>query len=108
MADKRLPLFASLPIRRKEIIVEPMLEPMDLSPYLSGISQVIAGGESGDGARICDLRWFIDLQRQCKTAHVPFRFKQTGAKFINEKGQRVIVARMHQQRLAERYRLSLF
>ena len=106
MADKRLPLFASLPIARKEIIVEPMLEPMDLSPYLSGISHVTAGGESGDEARVCNLRWFIDLQRQCKAAHVPFWFKQTGGKFINEKGQRVNVARVHQQRLADRYRLS--
>jgi protein gp37 len=106
MADVRLPLFASLPIRRREIIVEPMLEPMDISPYLSGISRVTAGGESGDEARVCDLRWFIDLQRQCKAARVPFWFKQTGARFINEKGLRVQVPRRNQQSFAGRYRLS--
>ena len=106
MADKRLPLFTALPIQRREILVEPMLGPMNIAPYLSGISQVTAGGESGDEARTCKLQWFIDLQRQCTMAQVPFWFKQTGARFINEKGQRVNVARVHQQRLADRYRLS--
>ena len=106
MADKRLPLFASLPIKHREIIVEPMLEPMDISPYLSGVSHVTAGGESGDEARVCNLQWFIDLQRQCRAANVPFWFKQTGAKFINEKGVRVSVARMNQRHLADRYQLS--
>ncbi len=107
MADVRLPLFASLPIRHREIIVEPMLEAMDISPYLSVIEHVTAGGESGDEARICNLKWIIDLQRQCKAARIPFWFKQTGARFINEKGQMVNVARMNQQRLAARYRLDL-
>jgi protein gp37 len=106
MADTRLSLFSSLPIKRREIIVEPMLEPMDISPYLSGIGHVTAGGESGDEARICKLEWFIGLRRQCAAARVPFWFKQTGARFVNEKGLLVNVARMNQQRLAERYRLG--
>ena len=106
MADKRLPLFAALPIKRREIIVEPMLEPMCISPYLTGISHVTAGGESGDEARACNIQWFIDLQRQCKAARVPFWFKQTGAKFINEKGFQVSVPRRNQQCLADRYQLS--
>jgi protein gp37 len=106
MADKRLSLFLSLPIQRREIIVEPMLEKMDISPHLSGISHVTAGGESGPEARPCDLQWIIALQRQCKAANVPFWFKQTGARFINEKGILVNVARMCQQRLAAGYRLG--
>ncbi|MDR1490410.1 MAG: phage Gp37/Gp68 family protein, partial [Desulfovibrio sp.] len=69
---------------------------------------VIAGGESGPEARPCDLQWIISLQRQCKAANVPFRFKQTGARFINEKGMLVNVARMCQQRLAAGYRLGSF
>ena len=106
MADKRLPLFRSLPIRRREIIVEPILEGMDLSANLSGIEQVIAGGESGDEARTCDFRWILALRQQCRAAHVSFWFKQTGARFRNEKGMLVNVARMNQQRLADRYRLN--
>jgi protein gp37 len=106
MADKRLPLFASLPIKHREVIVEPILERMDISSRLSGLEQVIVGGESGATARICDFRWIVSLRRQCEAAHVPFRFKQTGARFINEEGRLVNVARMHQQRLAAGYRLG--
>jgi protein gp37 len=112
MADKRLPQFAALPIKHRAIIVEPMLTRMDISPYLSGmepgIEHVIAGGESGDEARLCDLEWILALRRQCETAGVPFRFKQTGARFRNERGAIVLVARQGQQRLAARYGLNLF
>ena len=107
MADKRLPLFASLSIKHREILVEPILEHMDISAHLSGIEQVIVGGESGDDSRVCDFQWILALHRQCKAAHVPFRFKQTGARFINERKILVHVARMHQQRLADRYRPHL-
>jgi len=107
MADKRLPFFASLPIKHREIIVELILGWMDISPYLAGIEHVIVGGESGEEARICDLQWVIALHRQCKAADVSFWFKQTGAHFRNEKGTVVHVARMHQLRLAEHYRLNV-
>ena len=106
-ADKRLPHFASLPIKHREILVEPILERMDISPYLPGTEHVIVGGESGEEARICDLQWVIALRRQCKAAHVPFRFKQTGARFRNEKGILGHVPRMRQLRLADSYRLNL-
>jgi len=106
MADNRLPYFASLPIKHREIIVEPILERIDIRAHLSGIEQVIVGGESGDDARICDFQWIFALYRQCLDAQVPFRFKQTGARFINERNILVNVARMHQQRLAARYRLN--
>jgi protein gp37 len=105
-ADRRLPLFVSLPVKHREVIVEPMLERMEIGPWLSGLERVIVGGESGENARLCDLRWVISLQRQCRAANVPFRFKQTGARFFNEKGILVNVARMNQQALAARYRLS--
>ena len=106
MADQRLPLFISLPIQQREIIVEPMLEKMDISHYLSGIAHVTAGGESGTDARPCDLQWIVALQQQCRRADVPFWFKQTGARFVNEKGISVSVPRMNQQRLAANYRLD--
>ncbi|MCL2122713.1 MAG: phage Gp37/Gp68 family protein [Desulfovibrionaceae bacterium] len=106
-ADKRLPLFRSLPIRHREIIVEPILEHVDIRAHLSGIEHVIVGGESGDDARSCDFQWILSLHRQCKAAHVPFWFKQTGARFINERKILVNVARMHQQGLADRYRLNV-
>ena len=107
MADTRLPLFASLPIQHKAIIVEPILEQMDISAHVAGMEQVIVGGESGDTARTCDFQWILALHRQCKAARVPFWFKQTGARFINESNVLVHVARMRQQSLAAMYQRNL-
>lgn len=82
MADFRMPIFLSLPIAERIVICEPLLERVDLSRYLDGrISSVVAGGESGNDARVCDYDWVLDLRRQCVAAGVEFHFKQTGANF---------------------------
>lgn len=88
-ADERLPVFLSEPIRCRSVICEPLLGPVDLSPYLSGgaTGEVTVGGESGDGARLCRYEWVLALRDQCRRAGVPFTFKQTGANF--EKDGRV-------------------
>ena len=84
-ADYRLPIFRALPIRHRSIIVSPMLERVDLSPWLDAdIEEVCAGGESGTQARPCDYDWILDLRRQCVERDVPFRFHQTGANFIKD------------------------
>lgn len=44
------------------------------------IDWVIAGGESGSGARPCDLAWVRSIVAQCKAASVPAFVKQLGAK----------------------------
>lgn len=81
-ADFRLPLFLEAPIRHKGIVCEPLLEKINLSPYLFPcIEEVIAGGESGRNARLCDYQWVLDIRRQCIKYNVPFHFKQTGALF---------------------------
>ena len=43
-----------------------------------GLDWVIAGGESGPGARPSHPKWFRDLRDQCAAAQVPFFFKQWG------------------------------
>jgi protein gp37 len=45
---------------------------------LAGIDWVIAGGESGPGARPMDPNWVTDIRDQCVEASVPFFFKQWG------------------------------
>ena len=42
------------------------------------IDWVIAGGESGPEARPSDPQWFRSLRDQCRSANVPFLFKQWG------------------------------
>ena len=63
--------------RVKFLSLEPLLGPLpDL--YLVGIDWVIAGGESGPGARPMDPAWATDLRDQCIRSRVPFFFKQWG------------------------------
>lgn len=57
--------------------VEPLLE--DLGPLdLTGIHWVIAGGESGHGARPLEPEWVRSLRDRCEARAVPFFFKQWG------------------------------
>lgn len=44
-ADERLSLFRGLPGQHKNIICQPLLEEMNIGPYLHGIELVAAGGE---------------------------------------------------------------
>lgn len=82
-ADYRLPILLSLPIKHKQVIHEPMLEAIDISKYLASgrIEKVVCGGESGEGARLCDYDWILYTREQCIEYGVPFYFKQTGALF---------------------------
>ncbi len=85
-ANYRLPIFLSLPIKHKSIIVAPILEKIDISAYLyDSIEEVSVGGESGTSARPCNYDWILDLRRQCIEKNIPFRFHQTGAHFIKDK-----------------------
>ena len=45
---------------------------------LTGIDWVIAGGESGPGARPMHPDWVRNIQKQCQKQNVPFFFKQWG------------------------------
>lgn len=84
-ADFRLPIFLSLPIKHKSIIVAPLLERIDISRFLDeSIEEVSVGGESGYHARPCNYDWILDIREQCINKNIPFRFHQTGANFIKD------------------------
>lgn len=59
--------------------LEPLLGPIDLAGRLNGIHWVVVGGESGPGARQCNVRWIRSIVRQCREAGVPVFVKQLGA-----------------------------
>lgn len=84
-ADRRLPDFLQLPVRHRYINLEPLLEAVNLEPYLAcghkRILEVSCGGESGDEARLCDYAWIMSLREQCLKYRVSFSFHQTGANF---------------------------
>lgn len=104
-ADERLPIFKELPIKKKSIICEPMLEKVDFSKYLDNtIVQVVCGGESGYEARPCNYDWILDVRRQCHEKGVPFWFKQTGYRFIKN-GKLYIIPRKFQHSQARKANL---
>lgn len=53
---------------------------------MSRIDWVIVGGESGPGARPCDVAWIRSIVEQCKAASVPVFCKQLGALPYNSGG----------------------
>lgn len=85
-AGYRMPIFLSLPIKHRLVVVAPMLEQIDLTPWLDNeyIEEVTVGGESGKYARPLEFEWVLDMHRQCHEHGVPFNFHQTGSYFIKD------------------------
>lgn len=107
-AARRLPVFVSLPIQKRFVITEPLLGPVLLEPWLQmgKISSVTAGGESGEGARLCDYDWVLDIRDQCARCGVRFHFKQTGLHFRKD-GRLYTVPRKFQMEQARKAGIDL-
>jgi len=58
------------------VSVEPMLGPVDLSPWIRELDWVICGAETGPGRRRMDVAWAKALRDQCLEWGVPFFFKR--------------------------------
>ena len=67
-----------VPAAVRFISAEPLLGPLP-SLDLAGIDWLIAGGESGAGARPMHPDWIRDIRDRCIDANVAFFFKQWGA-----------------------------
>ena len=102
MADRRLPVFRSLPIRHRTIIIAPMIGPVVLGDYLDeSFDEVAVSGESGLEARVLDWSWVLDVRRECIDKDVPFLFHQTGANFLKD-GRRYKIPRRLQRSQARK------
>jgi protein gp37 len=92
-ADKRIPLLLETPAAVRWVSYEPALGPVDFTDidgkdYLKrgiglmrephGLDWVVAGGESGPGARCAHPKWIRTARDQCRAAGVSFFFKQWG------------------------------
>lgn len=98
-ADIRVPALLDTPAAVRWLSCEPLLGPIDLSPWLTDMDWppcwdthspgdscgrcirpdwIVAGGESGSGARPMHPDWARSLRDQCAAAGVPFFFKQWG------------------------------
>ena len=83
-ADERLPVFAALPLKHRNIICQPMLEAMDVERFLPGVELVVAGGESDREARPLHYDWVLALREQCLRQGRSFQFRQCGTHFVKE------------------------
>ena len=103
MADFRLPIYLTLPIRHKHICHEPMLGPICIEPYLASgqIGFVLCGGESGPPRPPLPLRVGAGHPRPVRPVRSAFHFKQTGAVFIKD-GRTYRIPRQFQQSQAAR------
>ena len=87
-ADERIPHLLRIPARVRFLSCEPLLGPVDLAigdpkhrtaeSYHAEIHWIIAGGESGPGARPMQSDWARSLRSQCAEAGIAFHFKQWG------------------------------
>lgn len=82
-ADERVPELLKTPAAVRFLSCEPLIGPVDLakaSPnarsLIEDLDWLIAGCESGPGARACDVDWLRSLRDQCLAANVPIWVKQ--------------------------------
>lgn len=85
-AQLRLPHLVQLPAAIRFVSCEPLLGPLNLTPWLGALQWVIAGGESGPVHRKSAPNWFRALRDDCLALKVPFFFKQWGGRWNSENG----------------------
>ncbi len=82
----RVELLARTGAGTKFLSLEPLLGPLP-GLDLSGVDWVIAGGESGPGARPVRPEWIRAIRDSCVRGSVPFFFKQWGGVFKKRTGR---------------------
>lgn len=82
----RIAHLRQAPAAVRFLSIEPLLENVGKLD-LTGIHWVIVGGESGSGARPMREEWVTRIRQQCRTARVPFFFKQWGGVRKSEAGR---------------------
>jgi protein gp37 len=73
----RIDDLCAVPAHVRFLSLEPLIGPLP-NLYLDEIDWVIVGGESGPRARPMEGKWVREIRRQCRSAKVPFFFKQWG------------------------------
>jgi protein gp37 len=92
-ANERMEHLVALDLAVRFLSVEPLLELTVLglegivpkttgrgyNPFSEYIDWVIVGGESGSGARFCDVEWVRAVVAECRYSGTPVFVKQLGA-----------------------------
>ncbi len=84
-ANERIPELLKIEASVRFLSVEPLLGPVDLTPWLKSLDWVIIGGESGHRARPCNLAWIRSIRDQClQAAGASVFIKQLGSVPMDE------------------------
>lgn len=83
-ADKKLSILSQLPIKHKNIILQPLISSIEIGKYLNDIELVVVGGEYGSKARPLHFDWVTDIRKQCIEKAVSFEFRQCGTHFVKD------------------------
>jgi protein gp37 len=77
-AQRRIPALLRVPARVHWLSVAPLLEPLDLRPWLGrGVDWIVVGGETGaKEARYMEPDWARDLRDQCRDTGAALFLKQ--------------------------------
>ena len=94
-AIERIPELLNVPARVRFLSCEPLLEEIDLTPWLSDLQWIICGGESGPKHRPFNPEWARILRDQCLEANVAYFFKQHGG-FHHDSGGNLLDGRTWQ------------
>lgn len=93
-ADLRVPVLLRTPAHLRFVSYEPALGPVSFERYMDraqgrtwsgcrGIDWLIVGGESGPGARACDVAWLRNAVTQARCSEVPVFVKQRGSRWYD-------------------------
>lgn len=101
-AFERIPHLLEVPAALRWVSAEPLLEDITIrfsmpdpglrtrttGDWKSGpaVQWVVVGGESGPGARQCQVEWIRSLKDECKAAEVACFVKQLGANYCDAEG----------------------
>jgi protein gp37 len=89
-ADERIPILLNLPAKHKWVTCSPLLEPIDLTPYLKTgkIEHVEVTGERDCTklARPTKYEWVEDICKQCTECNVRFSLLYLGHNFVMPDG----------------------
>jgi protein gp37 len=87
-AVTRTKALADTPAAVRFLSLEPLLAPIDLDtvPGIDKVDWVIIGGESGTGARPCELGWIETLVEQCDDLGIAVFVKQLGSVLARQTG----------------------
>jgi len=101
LADTRLPILLDIPVRDKFISCSPLLENINIEPYLKGIQYVSVAGEVAKMGRALDFDWIISLKNQCEKFGIEMFFKDTGS-LVKVNGVVKKVPKLSQRRMAKK------